>query len=138
MKNIKIKVIGSQIDNNDKDDKIELLTEASFEKKDDSYIIVYDESELTGMKGTKTKLDIEKDKLTMTKYGANSSCMLFEVGKKYSTPYITSVGQIDLDIITKKYNSSIDDNGKGKIEIEYKIIFANNQGLLNKLCIETQ
>lgn len=138
MKNIKIKVIGSQSDNDDIDDKIELLTEATFEKKDDSYIIIYDESELTGMEGTKTKLNIEKERLTMTKYGANSSCMLFEVGKKYSTPYLTSVGQIDIDIITRKYNMCMDDNGKGKIEIEYKIIFASNQGMVNRLYIETR
>ena len=136
MKNIKIKVVGSQSRYSKKEEKIELLTDASFDKKDDCYIIIYDESDLTGMEGSKTKLKAEKDKLIMTKFGTVSSNIEFIVGKRYNTGYLTSLGLIDMEILTTKYETLITDEGVGNIDIEYKVNLSGFEESLNKLHIE--
>lgn len=136
MKNIKIKVVGSQSRYSKKEEKIELLTDASFDKKDDCYIITYDESDLTGMEGSKTKLKIEKDKLVMKKFGTVSSNIEFIVGKRYATGYLTSLGLLDMEILTTKYEAIINNEGIGTIDVEYKVNLSGFEESLNRLHID--
>lgn len=138
MKNVKIKVIGSQMDYMKKEEKIELLTEASLFKKDDFYYVIYDESSLVGMEGSKTRLKIEDNKLTMTRFGPNSSIMEFKKGERYNTTYLTKYGQFDIEILTTNYEQTVIDNGSGTIDLEYKMNLAGVNESLNRLHIEIQ
>ncbi len=136
MKNIKIRVVGSQSRYSKKEEQIELVTDASFNKKDDCYVITYDESDLTGMEGSKTKLKILDDKLIMTKFGTVSSNIEFIVGKRYKTGYLTSLGLLDMEILTTNYETNINNEGIGSIDIEYKVNLSGFEESLNKLHID--
>lgn len=137
MENIKVRINTIQtIDEAGNEDVIEILTEATLEKLDDCFVINYDESELSEHEGSRTRLKIYKDKMLMTKVGVFSSKMEFEEGIGYSNIYSTPYGNFDLDFTTLIYNNSLDEKGKGKVYIEYKITFAASEENYNKLNIE--
>lgn len=137
MENIKVRIITVQtIDEANNEDVIEILTEATFKKTDDCFIIDYDESEITGQKGCRTRLKINKDKMLMTKVGSTSSKMEFQQGMKYSNLYSTPYGSFNLNFMTEVYDYNLDENGKGSIYIEYNIKFADSNESYNKLSID--
>lgn len=134
---VKIKITTIQtVDKAGNEDKIELVTEAVLKKIDNHFIVNYDESDITETKGSRTRLKIYKNKICMTKIGAFSSKMEFETGKNYRNIYTTPYGSFDLDFYTNNYLNNLDENGRGYIYIEYKIIFGKTGESHNKLKIE--
>ena len=65
MKDIMLRIIGRQIDRNDEvaDEAIEFMTEGKAYRKGEATYIVYEESEMSGMKGVKTALRIDKGRI---------------------------------------------------------------------------
>lgn len=137
MENIKLKIITVQtVDEAGNEDVIEILTEATLKNADDCFIIDYDESEITGQKGCRTRLKIYKDKMLMTKVGNISSKMEFQQGMKHSNLYSTPYGSFNLDFITEVYNYNLNENGNGSVYVEYNIRFADSNESYNKLSID--
>jgi uncharacterized beta-barrel protein YwiB (DUF1934 family) len=137
MENIKIKILTIQtIDKAGNEDEIELITEATLEKVDEHFVINYDESHITETSGNKTRLKIYKHKLYMTKLGEISSKMEFEAGKAYNNIYTTPYGSFDLNFQTDTYTNNLDEQGRGTVLIDYKIIFGQSEESHNKLKIE--
>ncbi|MBP1926350.1 uncharacterized beta-barrel protein YwiB (DUF1934 family) [Sedimentibacter acidaminivorans] len=136
MEEVKIKITTIQtIDDAGNEDNIEMITEATLDKIDDCFIINYDESGLTETEGSRTRLKIYKNKMLLTKIGSFSSKMKFEEGNSYSDFYTTPYGSFDLDFLTVSYINNLDDNGRGSIEVEYKIVFGKTGESYNKLKI---
>lgn len=137
MEKVKVKITTVQtVDSAGNEDNIEMITEATLEKQDYCFIVNYDESDLTETKGSRTRLKIYKNKMLMTKIGVFSSKMEFEIGKSYNDIYTTPYGAFDLDFITISYLNSLDENGKGSVYVEYKIIFGKSGESFNKLKID--
>lgn len=137
MENIRIKILTVQtIDKAGNEDEIELMTEATLEKFDDHFVVNYDESHISDTKGNRTRLKIYKNKLYMIKLGEFSSKMEFEKGKSYNNIYTTPYGSFDLNFQTDVFENNLDENGKGTICIDYKIVFAKSEENYNKLKIE--
>lgn len=137
MDTIKLKITTTQtIDEADNEEVIELLTEAELEKDEECIIINYDESDLSEIKGTKTRLKIFKDKLIVTKIGSISSRMEFEENKSYSNLYSTPYGTFDMDFNTSCYTYDLDEIGRGSVYVEYIVIFGGTQKNKNKLRID--
>lgn len=137
MDKVKVKITTVQtVDSAGNEDNIEMITEATLEKQDDCFIVNYDESDLTETKGSRTRLKIYKNKMLMTKIGVFSSKMEFEIGKSYNDIYTTPYGAFDLDFVTINYLNALDENGKGSVNVEYKIIFGKSGESFNKLKID--
>ena len=70
-----------------------LFTEATYRRDAKKAYIMYNESEVSGMEGTKTLLTLESDRVSIRRYGENSSLLKIELGKWneniYNTPYGT-------------------------------------------------
>ncbi len=136
MEEVKVKITTIQtIDDAGNEDNIEMITVATLDKIDDCFIINYDESSLTETEGSKTRLKIYKNKMLLTKIGAFSSKMEFEEGNNYSDFYTTPYGSFDLDFSTVSYVNNLDNNGRGSVEVEYKITFGKTGESYNKLKI---
>jgi len=134
---VKVKITTIQtVDDAGNEDNIEMITEATLDKLEDCFIINYDESDLTETKGSKTRLKIYKNKMLLTKVGTFSSKMEFEEGNSYSDVYTTPYGAFDLDFLTIKYQNNINEDGKGNVYVEYKIIFGKTGENYNKLNIQ--
>jgi uncharacterized beta-barrel protein YwiB (DUF1934 family) len=84
-----ISVKGTQKNEQNESDTIELITEGNFYIKGNTFYVVYEESELSGMDGTTTTLKITEDKVTLLRFGTNKSKMVFEKNKRYESDYDT-------------------------------------------------
>ncbi len=135
MREVKIKIIGKQIDYSGEEDTIELVTEGKFYKKSRAYYLVYDESEISGMEGFTTTLKIEQNKVIMKRFGPSNSNLIFEKGIKHKSDYHTAYGDMDIEVLTNKIDININDTGKGSINLEYKLNISSTVQSNNKLSI---
>ncbi|MGB9780224.1 DUF1934 domain-containing protein [Caldanaerobacter sp.] len=129
MKKAIISVKGMQRNDIDEVDTIELITEGSFYIKGDTFYVVYEESELSGMDGTTTTLKITRDKVTLLRFGTNKSKMIFEKNKRHETDYNTPYGKILLGIMSTDLAVDMGETG-GEVKIKY-VLDLNNQRVSN-------
>ena len=115
-----------EYDNADDNSDISLTTEAEFQKHDGAYFIDYEESEITGLDGTKTSIEIGSDYVSLSRSGAVNSQMLFMKEKKTSSHYNTPYGSFMIGIYTDNLNIDIDDDG-GTVNVGYYLDINNSK-----------
>ena len=133
-KNAIISVVSKQSDSEDDGDAIEVVTPGEFYKKDNCYYAVYEETEISGMKGTTTTLKIEEEKFTLIRTGTTNTEMNFKKYVRDLTLYSTPHGALDLTVDTRELKMNIDNNG-GEVFIDYDMIIGNQQVLSTTLQI---
>ena len=133
-KNAIISVVSKQFDSEDDDDVIEVVTPGKFYKEEDSYYAVYEETEISGMKGTTTTLRIDEEQVTLVRTGTTNTEMKFKKNVRDLTLYNTPHGALNLTVDTKQLKLSVDDNG-GDVFIDYDMIVGNQQILSTTLQI---
>lgn len=120
MKNAIIRIEGSQ-GLESQEDSVELTTYGTVEYTDVGCKIIYEESELTGMKGTTTTIIVERQgKITLNRFGSTNSCLVFEEGQKHISYYDTEEGAFSISVYTNYLEADINKNC-GEIEIEYSL-----------------
>ena len=127
-KDVMISVVGIQTSPNDeKASHIELVTEGKYYKKDKNYCVTYEESEVTGMEGTTTTVEVCNDGMvTLTRVGKVNTQFIFKKGEKHTSYYDTEQGTFVMDILTKDINVDVNDKG-GDIRVNYNIEIGNNK-----------
>ena len=104
MKNILLRIVGSQGVGEKDGDKIEFVTEGCYTRKEDGSILLsYEETELSGMEGCTTHLEVAGGRVRMSRSGEPvpvDTVMEFEKGKRYNGLYETAYGAIDMEILT--------------------------------------
>ena len=133
-KNAIISVVIRQSDSEDEDDIIEVVTPGKFYKENNCYYAIYEETEISGMKGTTTTLKIDEEKFTLIRTGTTNTEMKFKKHARDLTLYNTPHGGLDLIVDTKDLKMSIDKNG-GDVFIDYDMIIGNQQTLSTTLQI---
>ena len=88
-----------------------------YQKKDHKYIIY---KEVQNGEETTTSLKIEKDMVTIKRYGALNSTLVFKVGKTDTSRYMTPQGAFVIENHTKELSIS-DNESKISIDIDYDI-----------------
>ncbi len=136
MKEVMITIKGKQTSVQGEENNIEMVTEGKFYKKNDAYYIVYDESEITGMEGSTTTLKIEGKKISMKRFGNNTSKLIFEKGKKHVSDYETVYGDMVIEVTTSNVDVNISDIGEGSINLAYRLGISGVIESSNKLLIE--
>jgi uncharacterized beta-barrel protein YwiB (DUF1934 family) len=129
-----ISVVSKQADNIDDGDTIEVVTPGNFYKLDNSYYAVYEETEISGMKGTTTTLKIDDEKFTLIRTGTTNTEMKFKKYVRDLTLYNTPNGALDLTVDTKELKMNVDKDG-GDVFIDYDMIIGNQQILSTTLKI---
>lgn len=120
-KSVIISIKGKQSYENVEDETIELVTEGLLAKEGEgAYTLSYQESELTGLEGTLTTFQIERDRVTLLRVGEVNSQMVFEEGRRHLSMYDTPYGALSVGINTRKMRAELDARG-GSIEIDYAI-----------------
>ncbi len=123
-KDVIISLVGNQQSDEDTD-SIEFMTEGSFYKKGEDFYVTYKESELTGLEGTTTTLKVQGKKVTLLRFGANTSQLIFEKGQRHVCCYDTMYGVISVGVWTNDVVVDIDENG-GEIFADYIIDLDNS------------
>ncbi|KMT22811.1 DUF1934 domain-containing protein [Clostridium cylindrosporum] len=115
-------------------EEIELVTEGLFSKLNDIYIAEYEESEISGMKGTKTSIKIGSDEVNLFREGTTTSHLLFKLGNDHISLYGTEHGAFE--VVVKPGRVSIDVNEcGGRVELDYIIETQGTNISENKLVL---
>ena len=118
-------ITGSQRFGTDEPEKTSLVTEGTLEREGDILLLSYEESELTGMEGTRTTLKLEDRQVTMTRTGTHPAQMLFAEHKRHVGLYQTDVGSLAVSTHTSQLINDIGENG-GKLSIDYTVEIDSN------------
>lgn len=105
-------------------DITELVTKGRLSREGESYILSYQESELTGLEGTTTRVHIDGGRVTLLREGNTNSQMVFEEGRRHLSMYETPYGALSIGVNTRRMRSTVDEAG-GDLEIDYAIEIDN-------------
>ena len=123
--NVIISIKGKQLYAESGPDEMELVTSGTLKRDSQGgFTISYQESELTGLEGTTTKLHIDGGRVTLLREGNTNSQMVFEEGRRHLSMYETHFGELSIGINTKRMRSTVDEAG-GDLEIDYAIEIDN-------------
>lgn len=112
--------------NNMDDSTIEVVTPGEFYKDKDDYCAEYNETEISGMEGTKTILRVSPEKFSLLRVGTTNAEMKFEKNNKAITIYNTPYGVLEMKIETLDLKINIDDFG-GDILVNYNLVISNEK-----------
>ena len=101
-------------------DVIELVTEGRLARDGESYTLSYQESELTGLEGTLTTIQVDGEQVTLMRVGEFNSQLVFQRGKRNSSLYETPWGMMQVDVFTTSLAHRLDGRG-GILEIKFNI-----------------
>ena len=120
-KNVILSIRGQQTADNAEPEVIELVTEGTMtDHKDGKYTVRYQESELTGLDGTQTTIQVDGASVSILREGQVNSQMVFEEGRRHLTMYSTPYGALTMGVNTRKMKVDLDETG-GSIEIDYAL-----------------
>jgi uncharacterized beta-barrel protein YwiB (DUF1934 family) len=138
-KNVNLKITSTQYSENlkpsgeaflrelEKEDSLEIRTEGVLYSRNDATYITYEESEETGLDDTRTLVKLKDGRLRIRRYSRDiddSMDMTLEPGLSSITRFqIPQLASLDLEIYTNKLEHDLDEDGYGKISVEYKIRF---------------
>lgn len=118
--NVIISIRGQQAYEGAEEESMELVTEGLLQWDGGAYNLSYQESEITGLGGTLTTFQIEKDCVTLLRVGEVNSQMVFQEGRRHLSMYDTPYGSLAVGINTRRMRAAIGERG-GDIEIDYNI-----------------
>lgn len=124
MKDITLKITGKQFSGNEREEKMEFVTDGKMYEKNGSRYIIYEESEFSGFPGCKTALKFTDESIRMKRIGQNVGIgmeFIFEEGKRFSSEYRTPYGNFDMEVLTKSLIGRLDDEGTGEVSIDYQV-----------------
>ncbi len=133
-KQVKIKIVSAQTmtdgdmfeaeDNSQQNEnKIEVSNTGTMSYENGKYVLEYEETELTGMPDTVTRLEFdenERDKFMMNRGGQTTGTMFFCPGERYVTTYEIGTMVLQLGMSTSALKNTVDWFG-GRVHIEYDL-----------------
>ena len=100
------------------DDHLQTIFFGRMTERDDKFYVVYDETSVTGLEGTKTTIKWDNERIVILRYGKLEHRQEFSLGltdnSLYKTPYM------DIDVVAKTEKLDIDcEDGIWKLCVEY-------------------
>ena len=119
-KDVVISIKGTQQYEGMDPDTIELVTAGRLQREGESYTLSYQESEITGLDGTLTTIQVEGEQVTLVRVGEVNAQMVFQEGRRHLSMYNTPYGAMAIGVNTRHLLADLNDQG-GDIEIDYAI-----------------
>jgi uncharacterized beta-barrel protein YwiB (DUF1934 family) len=116
------------------EESIELVTPGKFYRKENAYYVVYDETEVSGMKGTTTTLKIDGRSVSMIRFGTVSSKLNFKKGVRDVSLYQTPYGVLELAVDPRQVAINVNEDG-GEIKLAYGLESGGTKSSANELVI---
>jgi uncharacterized beta-barrel protein YwiB (DUF1934 family) len=152
-KNVNLKITSTQYVENlrpsgeaflrelEKEDSLEIFTEGTMYSKNDATYITYEESEEAGLADTRTLVKLDDGSIRIRRYGRNGDDegmdMTLRPGMMNITRYhVPPLASMDLEVYTNSLDESLDEEGYGKISVDYRIRFDRFYSRRNMLEIE--
>lgn len=99
---------------------VELVTEGTLENAENGWLLTYEESDLTGLKGVITTFYVQPGKITLSRKGPLSSQMEFQEGQFHESLYKMEFGALMITVCASKVRYDISEKG-GTIDLTYAI-----------------
>ncbi len=131
---VMIKVTGSQIMQNGEDRRVEMYTTGTLTREGEAYRLEYEESELSGMAGTVTKIAIEDEMVLLERVGEYPSQMVFAEGKKYINFFSTPYGEIEMGIYPMQIDTHFMEK-HGQLNLKYLMEIEGQVQSTNRLMV---
>ena len=136
-KDVTINIRGTYNFEGDEADVVELFTTGELSRRNGSYYISYDESEVTGFNGSRTTLKVEDQRcVTMSRKtagGRGITQLIVQNGVRHQCQYDTGFGDMMVGVSGRSINSTLSDRG-GKLEFKYSLdinsLFASDNEML--------
>ncbi len=129
-----INIDGYQRNGDDKE-TLSLFTLGTFKKKDDRFLISYNDSEATGFAGDVTTLEVFGDRLvTITRRGNTFSELIIESGRRHTCHYDTGFGTMTLGVRADRIKNRLGERG-GSLAFRYHLDVNSNEVSENMLNI---
>lgn len=129
-KDVIISVKGSQMNPDNEESTLELVTEGRYYRKGETYYVSYKESEVTGMEGTTTTLKVANGVVTLMRFGSINSQFIFQQGQKHVSYYDTAYGAFTIGVLANHVAIAVNDSG-GEISVDYQLEIDNNKTGMN-------
>lgn len=127
---ISLKIISTVTDDTGEQNVTEFTTVATYQKKGTKTYVLYEESELTGMTGTKTMLSYDDKTVTIKRYGAINSTLVIEENTPIENRYYTQYGFMLMTTIGE-HISLKDDEGLD-LTFQYELLLEDgSKSLMN-------
>ncbi len=114
---------GENYDNDDlaydEEQEIALNTEGFMNLDGDRVELVYEESEITGMEGSRTSVVFDKSNsglVSMLRDGSVSTALVFEKGKRHHCVYNTPIMPFEICVRTLRVENNVLDEGRLKLD----------------------
>ncbi len=139
MKQVLLKITGKPVlEGAEPAEPIEFVTVGRLYEQDGTVFLEYDETELSGMEGSTTRVAIGPERVSMMRSGgmiAIDTKMEFEAGKRIKGLYQTDLGPIEMELLTYSIANSLSSAG-GAVSIDYHVSLKGLGDLRNLLEIE--
>lgn len=114
--------IDEPMEDEEKEEFVELMTRGQFVQKGSSYYITYKETETTGYEGCTTTVKVAEDarKVSMLRFGKQSSQLIIEKGTRHLCHYETGYGSVSLGVAADVIEQRLDENG-GSLKFSYTL-----------------
>ena len=137
MRDVIISITGIQHDPTGQKDAVELVTAGKYGFENGESRFTYEESDLTGLDGTRTTFTISPMGVVMRREGSLNSEMVFREGKKDLFLYETPYGSATMGVDTRRIDAKLDEHG-GTMELDYQIDFNHTPVGRNKFKINVK
>ena len=137
MRDVIISICGEQNDLHGDRDSVELVTAGQYGFEDGESRFTYEESDLTGLSGTRTTFTISPMGVVLRREGSLNSEMVFQQGRKNFFLYETPYGSATMGVDTRRIDTQLDEHG-GKLELDYDIDFNHTLMGRNKFKINVK
>jgi len=131
-KDVLVSVKGTQFIDGEKD-SVEVITSGTWYEKNGKQYLLYEETYEGMQVTTKNTVKITPEIVEVTKKGAISSRMVYELGKQHMSDYTTPMGLIVLGITTKDIFVEAD---KDKLHLELKYAMEMNGQFVSDSILE--
>ena len=101
-------------------DAVELVTAGRLARDGTGYTLSYQESELTGLEGTLTTIQVDGEQVTLMRVGEFNSQLVFQEGRRHFSMYNTPYGAMTIGVNTRHLLAQLTDQG-GDIEVDYSV-----------------
>ena len=110
------------------EDSLEILTEGTVYSRNNATYITYEEAEALGTEDIRTLVKLEDGSIRIRKYARDEDDegmdMTLKPGMLNITRYqIPMMSSVNLEVYTNKLEENLDEEGYGKISVDYKIRF---------------
>ena len=137
MINVVVTIVGTQHNAQGEESRIELITAGNYYEKNDVQYIIYNDSEVSGLEGTKTMIKVYDDYVMLVRMGSVNHQQEFRLGTKSHSTYVTPYVNMDMGILTQNIELTLGNPAKN-VYIRYELEINEQWQSTNTLSISVR